>query len=443
MPENKADTRNQPASHATGWKMRAPTARLLDELTSLQGKATLPQREAGTTATDEKERRAVLHPRHNHSRPGGMLGPRLLWGGGASSQWRFLAAPAFVAISLILLAPIFGLRYAPVRAAPSAREIVFLTWADYIDPDVVRDFEHKFHAHIRFVYFETDDARDDLMVQSDGHGYDLVTVNSPQFHTYVKQGWLSPLGEEAIPNLRHISEHWKNAVQGAGGYGVPYFWGTTGIAYRADLVPDKLRSWKQIFEPQDAIKGKIVMVRNARDVIGMALKALGYSADSSDPAALQQAERLLLSQKPYVKSYSYVSLGEGSMLLSGQASVAMMYSGDALMLREHDPRVVYTVPAEGGEIWLDYLTVMASSPHKKLAKEFINFLNEPANAARVALFVHYATPNEAAEKLLPAEFLRDPVVYPSPEVLNRCEFYGDLPPRGVQIRNRIFARLLQ
>lgn len=325
----------------------------------------------------------------------------------------------------------------------TARQLLFLTWSDYIDPQVVEEFEQKFKVEIKQIYFESDDDRDQLLVESDGTGYDLVVVNSPQFLSYWKRHWFAPIREADVPNLKYIDRRWINALPEAIGYGVPYFWGTTGIAYRADLVPEKITSWRQLFQPSEVLRGKIVMANSARDVIGMALKALGYSANSTSLKELEEAERLLLAQKRYVKSYSYVSLTKDSELVSGQVLAAMMYSGDALMVREHDSNIVYVVPEEGGELWIDYLTVLRSSPNKKLAMEFINFLNEPENAARLARFVHYATPNKAAEGLLPAEFLRDPDIYPSEAVLKRSECYVELPPRIAKQRNSIFTRLLQ
>jgi spermidine/putrescine transport system substrate-binding protein len=326
---------------------------------------------------------------------------------------------------------------------PAPQELAFLTWSDYIDPEVVKDFERRFNASVKQVYFETDDARDDLLSETEGRGYDVVVVNGSQMEAYVRRGWVGPLTEKDVPNLRYVDTKWVEAVPSAVGHGVPYFWGTLGIAYRADLVPEQITSWKQIFQPPQALKGKIVMVKNARDVIGMALKASGYSANSTEVHALAQAEHLLAGQKPYVRSYSYVALNEHSELVSGKILAAMIYSGDALVLKERDPNIVYVVPKEGSNLWVDYLTVTPNSARRQLAAAFINFLQEPKNAARLALFVHYATPNREAEKLLPADFLKDPVIYPSQEVLRRCEFYTTLTPRALKIRNRIFASLLQ
>lgn len=323
------------------------------------------------------------------------------------------------------------------QAAP--QELVFLNWADYMDPELLAEFEKKHGVKVKQIYFEHDEARDNLLVQSDGRGYDLAIVNGGNMRAYRARGWLAPIGEQEIPNFRHLNPRWVGAFEAAEGYAVPYFWGTLGIGYRADLVGEPITSWKQLFRPAEALRGRIGMIGDPFDMLGMALKALGYSANSADPRELAEAERLLHDQKPFVRTYSYVSLSEESSLVTGEVVASMMYSGDALMVAEHHPEIVYVVPEEGGNIWVDYLVVMAGSSKKALAKTFINFLNEPENAARLAEFVYYATPNLAAERLLPREFLEDPTIYPSQSVLGRSEFYADLPPRAEKRRNTIFS----
>ena len=96
-----------------------------------------------------------------------------------------------------------------------------------------------------------------------------------------------------------------------------------------------------------------------------------------------------------------------------------------------------------GEVWIDYLTVPVSSTDKALAADLINFLNDPQRAARNARYVHYATPNAAAERLLPVPFLANPVIYPGRESVSRSEFYVDMPPVAVKLRNAVYARVFE
>jgi len=326
-------------------------------------------------------------------------------------------------------------------AQTSPRELVILNWSEYIDPELVEKFERTHKVRVTEVYFESDDLRDELLLQTDGMGYDLVIVNGVMVDIYRKRGWLAAATEQEIPNLKHIDEHWLKVSDGAQGHAVPYFWGTLGIGYRADLVTTPPVSWMDLYKPAEQLRGKIAMVDSQRDALGMALKALGHSANSTDSRQVREAMELLLDQKPYVQTYTYLVLDENSALVKGDIAMAMIFSGDALMLQEHHDEIRYVVPREGGNIWADYITVMQGSKNKDLAYAFANFLNEPENAKQLAEFVYYATPNKAAEKLLPAGFLEDPVIYPSEAVLSRSEVYKPLPPRAMKSRNTNFARL--
>ncbi len=111
------------------------------------------------------------------------------------------------------------------------------------------------------------------------------------------------------------------------------------------------------------------------------------------------------------------------------------------MLAEQDEKIAYVVPEEGTNIWVDYLVVGKASKHRKLAMDFINFLNEAENAAQLAQFVYYASPNRAATQYLPADFLADTVIYPEQAVLDRSEFYLELPPRVQKFYNAVLPRL--
>jgi spermidine/putrescine transport system substrate-binding protein len=340
-----------------------------------------------------------------------------------------------------LRATLFGASLLAAQGAGAAQEIVFYTWADYIDPEVVRQFERETGATVRQRFFDSDQDRNDRLLQTDGSGFDVMVVDEGSMGTLVRRGWLQALGDAPIPQRAHVDGRWLNAVPEGPTHGVPYTWGILGIGYREDLVARPPTGWNDLFNPEAALKGRILMLQDPRELVGMALKSLGYSANSAEPAELDAAEALLRRQKPFVRAYSYVNLSEKSALVTGKAAVAMVYNGDALTLQQIHPRIRFVTPREGTSLWVDYLTVPSRAANKDLAYRFIDFLNRPEIAARNAAFTHYASPNRAAEALLPPEHLNDPVVYPPPEVLARCEPLGTFPPKAAKARVQIYSRL--
>jgi len=327
--------------------------------------------------------------------------------------------------------------------AQSAQELVFLTWPDYMDPELIERFEQEHDVTVRTVYFEGDDHRNDLLINSDGAGYDVIMLNDIEIANYRQRGWLASLTEQEVPNLRHIDPRWRAAYPAAEGYALPVLWGTFGIGYREDLVPEPIESWMQLFQPHETLQGRIVMIRQQRDLIGVALKALGHSVNSTDFAELAEAAHLLMEQKPFVNAYRYVALSEESTLVSGEVAVATMFNGDVLMLREYDERIRYVLPREGSFAWIDYLAVLASSPNQDPAKAFVNFLNAPEHAAQWAEYVHFATTNESARALLSEETLTNLIIYPDAQTLGSLEFFEPLPPRTVRRWSAIFNHVVQ
>ncbi len=330
-------------------------------------------------------------------------------------------------------------------AADPAGQITLLTWADYIDPAVLKDFEQESGIKVRVVVFEDDVERDKRLVANDGGNYDVVCLNHAVVSTYVASGWLAPATASEIPNLSHLEPRWFERVPASRGYAVPYFWGATGVAYRRDLFGAEMTSWAQIFAPYNAQRGKIAMIGNARDLVGAALKALGYSINSTAMAELAAAEALLLKQRPAVATYTYDLAADRkeSGLYKGTVSAAMAFNGDADLLTEIEPRASFVLPREGGILWLDFLGVLAQSRHKPEAYALLDFLNRPTVAARNALFVHFASPNAAALRHLPPAFLARRTIFPTLEEVDRSEFEAELPPRIQKRINEIVARVLR
>jgi spermidine/putrescine transport system substrate-binding protein len=105
---------------------------------------------------------------------------------------------------------------------------------------------------------------------------------------------------------------------------------------------------------------------------------------------------------------------------------AMVYNGDAVKRMSEAPGTVYFVPREGSQIWVDNLAIPARAPHFALAVKFLNYILEAKVGARQSNFSRYATPNAASRRFVNPADLRNPVIYPPPEVMRRLEFTREL-----------------
>lgn len=316
-------------------------------------------------------------------------------------------------------------------------------WENYFPAELLTEFKDKHGVKVEQIYYETDELKDETLINTKGgQGLDLIVGSRASFKEYAKHGWLLKYQNDDLKNLSHIDERWM-PQDALSNYSLPYLWGTVGIAYRKDKVAKPIETWSDLFQPEQSLNQKIMMIEDSRDTIGLALKSLGFSINSTDKNELKAAKKLLLAQKPFVKTYSYPELDETSSIVTGGTWATMIYNGDAILLKEFNENIEFVVPKEGTNLWVDDIAVLRHSNNQDAALKFIDFINEPMNAAKIAQYLYYATPNKSAKKHLEPDFIADNRIYPSEEIMTKSEFFKELSPKQLKKRNDIFLKLVK
>lgn len=348
--------------------------------------------------------------------------------------------PAIIAAFLACLGDASGEERA---TPPDMQELRTFAWPGSFPASVITAFEDRFEVKVRQNFFESETVLERVLAIRDGQGFDVIVTSGFGIPIYQRRGWLVPVTEQDVPNLVHVAPRWRTAYPGAE-VCLPFQWGTTGIVYRRDLVPEPLTRWSQFFNLRGAaFRRRLIVPDDSVELVGFALKALGYSYNATEPAALDAAERLLVAFQPSIHSSFIPSLEEDSVLVTGAAIAAILYNGDAQALLGHSEDLVFTIPQEGTELWVDYLCIMKASRQPSLAATFLNFLQEPAIAAETSRSTLYAPTNRAAEALLPDSFLQNPGIYPPEAVIEASEFaWLTFDLRSMQSRNEIHSRVL-
>ena len=329
--------------------------------------------------------------------------------------------------------------------ATDANELVFLNWTEYMAPGLVKRFENQYGIKIKRRHFHSDRERSEILIKSGGRQYDVVMAIGHDIPIYRRRGWLAPITEKQVPNLKHMHKVWvEKAFDGrADGFAVPFLWGSSGIIYRKDKIEGPVNSWKQLYQPEEKLRGKILMLRSEEELLGNGLKSLGFSFNSTGRAELKRLEKLLLHQKAWIGGYSTPVLSKESGFVTGEFWMGMVFNGDAQVLKELNPNLEFVIPNEGTGLWCDYLVVMRHSRKKRQAMQFINFLSQPENAALIAAHQRYATANRAAEKILPKSLLTNPMIYPDKKVLMNCELIASgLTLREQSQREILFSKIV-
>ena len=150
--------------------------------------------------------------------------------------------------------------------------ITVYNWGDYIDPDLIKQFTEE--TGIKVIY-ETYDSNEAMMtkIQQGGSAYDIAVPSEYTIEMMLEEDLLLPIDHSKIPNLKYIDPYFLDLPFDPGNqFSIPYFWGTVGIVFNPNLIPDHLsfESWDDLWDP--SLKGKVFLVDGAREVIGYGVK---------------------------------------------------------------------------------------------------------------------------------------------------------------------------
>ena len=343
------------------------------------------------------------------------------WGGGVLRRAAVLALPLGALVLGVALSSSGG------RGRPfEGQWLNVFNWSDYIDPDVIKDFEERTGASVQYDNYASDEDLEARLIS--GGGYDVIFPSDKSLAALMKLGLLSELDRDKLSNWNNLDPRFLGVRHDPRNrYTVPYFWGTLAVGIRTDHVKQPVKGFEVLFD--ERYRGRIVMMNDKEHVIAAALLYLGLPMNSTDDEDLAKARDLLRRQRPLVQAYDTDTIKE--KLIKGEAWVALGWNGDILQARREAPEVKCIVPASGTLMWVDSMAVPKGAPNSELAHAFINYLLEADVAVRNARKVRYASPNRAARPKMDADLLDDPAVYPPTAVLDRCRWLED---RGQDIR---------
>ncbi len=296
------------------------------------------------------------------------------------------------------------------------------TWADYIKPGLVEQFEKENSCRVVIDTFDSNESMY-AKLKAGATGYDVVFPSSYMARTMWRQGMLQELDRQQVPNLSHIDpDYLKIALDKDMKYSAPYMLTITGIAYLKSRVPNLQASWS-VFDRAD-LKGRMTMLNDMRETIGAALKFLGYSLNTTNERELAAARDVVIRWKKNLAKFENEQYKTG--LASAEFLLVHGYSGDILQVQAENQDIAFSVPREGTSIACDDMVILKGSRQTALAHRFINFLHVPKVAAENTEFVRYLCPNQASYPFLSSETRTNSTLFPSAEVRQRAEVITDL-----------------
>ena len=301
----------------------------------------------------------------------------------------------------------------------SGEKVFVYNWGEYIDPDVLDQFEDE--TGIKVVYEEFEQNEDMYAkIKANAIQYDVVCPSDYMIQKMIEEDLLAEINFDHVTNFSNIDPTNLKSAQSFdvdNKYSVPYCWGTLGILYNKTMVDEPIDSWSAIFD--EKYSGNILMIDSVRDAFGIALKYLGYDLNSTDEAQLEEAKQLLQAQYPLVQAYVIDQVRD--KMIGGEAALGVIYSGEAIYTQRENPDLEYVVPKEGSNVWIDAWVIPKNCRDKENAEAFINFMCRADIALKNFEYITYSTPNKAAREMITDTSIKNSsVAFPDQSVLDRC-----------------------
>ena len=266
-------------------------------------------------------------------------------------------------------------------------------WGEYTGENLLNDFEAKTGAK---VVMENFDSNEQMYIKvANGETYDVLVPSDYMIQRLIGEDYLQKLDKTKLDCMDKLCEDVIGLPYDPNNdYSIPYFWGTVGIVYDKNQVDieDLEREGFEIFR-DPKYRGNIYLYDSERDSFMMALKALGYSMNTSSEKELQEAYEWLVScvqtMKPEIVTDEIID-----NMAQGRKALGLIYSGDAAYVMAENEDMGYYLPESGTNLWSDAMVIPANAKNPELAHEFINFVSDYEGAYDNSSFVGYTSANQ-------------------------------------------------
>lgn len=320
-------------------------------------------------------------------------------------------------------------------------QVIVYNWGEYIDPETIRMFEEETGIQVIYDEFETNESMYPK-VESGAVAYDIACPSDYMISRMIENGMLSEINYDNMPNAKNnIGAQYYEQARGFdpdNTYAIPYCWGTVGILYNRTMVDEPITRWEQLWDEKYA--DDILMQDSVRDAFMVAEKLNGDSMNTLDPDELTAAKNLLIEQKPLVQAYVVDQVRD--KMIGGEAAIGVIYSGEAIYTQKENPDLVYVIPEEGTNVWIDAWVILKNAPNKENAEKFIDFMCREDIALMNFDYITYSTPNVAARELIEDESIKNSeIAFPDLSQYDNLETYVYLGEDGDSLYNELWKEV--
>jgi spermidine/putrescine transport system substrate-binding protein len=337
---------------------------------------------------------------------------------------------------------------APTASHPkeALSEIRFSNWPLYIDRKVIREFNARFDAKLRYVEDINDNeefyAKVRQQLEADQPtGRDLVALTDWMAARWIRLGYLEPIDSANVPNVRaNLIDGLRDPVfDKERKFTAPWQSGITGIGFNRKEVGD-LKSMDALFDPQ--YKGKVTFLSDARDSSSLVMLMNGVKPEEAKIDDVMAAIDKVDEANRAGQIRRFTGNDYTTDLTKGNVLVCMAYAADLIQLKADNADLDFVVPEQGAVRWSDNMMIPKGAAHPYGAEVWMNYVYEPEVAAKITAYVGSITPVKGVQPLvekIDPDLASNPLVFPDDETQARLSGYPNLTSAEERQMNERFA----
>jgi spermidine/putrescine transport system substrate-binding protein len=330
--------------------------------------------------------------------------------------------------------------------------LYFANWPLYIEEDrgTLKEFEQEYGTKVRYVEEINDNVEFFGKVRQqydrgDSGGRDIHVVSDWMAARMQTLGYVQRFDKSEMPNATKnlIARLQSPPFDPKRDFSMPWQSGLGGIIYRKDLVKREPRSVDDLFDPD--YKGKVTMLTEMRDSVGVVAASLGYDPEKASVDEFLEAIDKIGEAAESGQIRGFTGNEYTKDITKGDSWLLIGWSGDAVQLKVDNPNIEFLVPETGAHLWTDNMQIPVGAPNAFTAQKMIDFVYRPEVQADIAEYVNYICPVEGVKEILaerdPA-IAENPLIFPDEAFLENTFIFRELNPEESREIDEAFQQVI-
>jgi spermidine/putrescine transport system substrate-binding protein len=317
-------------------------------------------------------------------------------------------------------------------------DLVYFNWSEYLDPALIKKFEKRYGVKVRVSNF---DGMSSMMAKlRSGNRYDVIFPDQSYAPKLIAANQLLKIDKSKLRNYDNVWDFFHDPAYDPGAeHTVPYGLYATGVIWNEDKISGMKGSWDDLFRT-DA-KGKIYMLDDFQECLGMANLRQGFDLSTVDPDEIEKSKQMLIDQKSLLRGYSTDDIQN---MINGNAWIHHGWNGDVVNLRnqvKNPESYRFEKAKEGFPVGSDTMAIPANAEHPGTALLFIDFMLDPENASQNVEYFGYPMAVTGAEAAFSKIAKNDPAVSITVDDVKNGQQFANLTGKDKALWDRAWTEV--